>query len=125
MFLDDSRVIFGHFLRFPDIPGRFRMFPDDSGAFQIVFAAFLICEIPEKSHVCLKESPTAFFVGRKIICWESFEMDFDEVSWGLELISGGKRSFEVWRTYVRTYVFVFANKFVAFMWVSFNSISLL
>ena len=46
-----------------------------------------------------------FFFGRKIICWESFEPVFAEVSDRTELILGGKRSFKVWRTgfrYVRT-----------------------
>ena len=43
--------------------------------------------------------------GRKIICCESFETVFAEVSDRTELILGGKRSFKVWRTgfrYVRT-----------------------
>ena len=73
-------MMFGHFCRFPDIPGRFGMFPDDSGAFQIVFGAFRSCESLEKSHFVLNVSPTNFVFGRKIICWESFEMDFAEVA---------------------------------------------
>ena len=36
-----------------------------------------------------------FFSGRKIICWESFETVFAEVSDRTELILGGKRSFKV------------------------------
>ena len=41
---------------------------------------------------------TKNFFGRKIICWESFEPVFAEVSDRAELILGGKRSFKVWRT---------------------------
>ena len=52
-----------------------------------------------------KKIPDFVFFGRKIICWESFEPVFAEVSDRTELILGGKRSFKVWRTgfrYVRT-----------------------
>ena len=87
MFSHDFQVVLGHFWRFPDIPGRFGMFPDDSGAFHIVFGAFRSGGSPEKSDVFQKQTPTAI-LDRKMICWESFEMDFGGVSGGLELISG-------------------------------------
>ena len=93
-------MMFGHVWRFPDIPGRFGMFPDDSGAFQIVSGAFRSGESPEKSDLFKKVRRPKLFVGRKRICWESSEMDLDEVSAGLDLILGGKRSFEVWGTAV-------------------------
>ena len=80
------------------------MSPDDSGAFQTVFGAFRSCSSPEKSKKHSKMFAD-FFFSRKIICWESFETVFAEVSDRTELILGGKRSFKVWRTgfrYVRT-----------------------
>ena len=90
-------MISGHFRRFPDIPDRFGIFPDDSGAFQIVFGAFRSGGSPGKSDF-FKNVRRPHFIGQQIICWESFEMDVGGVSAGLELILGGKRSFEVWCT---------------------------
>ena len=88
-------MIFDNFWRFLDIPGRFGMFPDDSGSFQIVFGAFRSGGSPEKSDLFKRCRQPIFSFGRKIFCWESFEMDVGGVSAGLELILWGKRSFEV------------------------------
>ena len=98
--LDDFRMIYGHFWRFPDMPGRFGMFLDDSGASHIVSGAFRSCESSKKSDFSKKHRRPKFCFGRQIISWEPFEMDCGGVLGGLELISGGKRSFEVRRTAV-------------------------
>ena len=76
------------------------MFPDDSGAFQIVFGKFRSGGSPKKSDLFKNKIAGQMFCWPKIICWESFEMDCVAVLAGLELILGGKRSFEVWRTAV-------------------------
>ena len=89
------------------------MIPERS---KLILERFGAVTAPE-SQIFSKSSPATFFC-RKIICWESFEMDFGEVSAALELISGGFKifadqfflgrkiiwgeSFEVWRTYVCT-----------------------
>ena len=72
------------------------MIPERSRSFSERFAEV---EAP-KSQIFSKMFADQFFSDRQIICWESFEMYFGEVSGGLELISGGKRSFEAWRTAV-------------------------
>ena len=72
------------------IPERSRSFSERFGAAEAL-----------KSQICFKNvRRPKFSFGRKIICWESFEMGFVGVLGGLELISGAKRSFEVWRTAV-------------------------
>ena len=76
------------------------MFPGDSGALQIVFGALRSGESPKKSDFFKIFCRPTIFVGPKIICRESFEMDFGGVSVGVELILGCKQSFEAWRMYV-------------------------
>ena len=56
------------------------MFLDDSGAFPKALGAFRSCESSEKSDLFQKVSPTNIFFRLTINCWESFEMDFAEVS---------------------------------------------
>ena len=54
--------------------------------------------LPDKSKSFSKNVADQFFWRRKIICWESFEMDVAGVPGGWELNLGGERSFEVCRT---------------------------
>ena len=63
-------------------------------AFSGSFGAVKVLKISKNQ----KLSTTKKNFGRKITCWELFETVVAEVSERMELILGGKRSFEVWRT---------------------------
>ena len=73
------------------------MIPERSRSFSERFGAV---EAPKSQIISNIFADRVFCCCRKIICWELFEMDFGGVSAGLELISGGKQSFEVWCTAV-------------------------
>ena len=91
MFAHDFRVILSDFKTFQVDPEGFRMIPERPRVFLERLGAV---KVP-KSQKMFKNFRRFFFFGRKIICWESFETVFAEVSDRTELILGGKRSFKV------------------------------
>ena len=91
--------IFSDYRAFQVYPECFRMIPERPRVFSDRFGGV---KVPKSQNIS-KTFAEIFFLGRKVICWESFETVVAEVSDRMELILGGKRPFKVWRTPVRTY----------------------
>ena len=76
-------MIFSEFQAFQVISECLRMIPERPRPFSERSRAV---KVPKSPNISKKNRRPNFLFGRKIICWESSETDFGEVSGGLELI---------------------------------------